>query len=490
MIFLRIIIPNYNKAEYLTKCLDSIVNQTFQDFKVIIIDDCSTDNSVQIIQSYVNRYPDKVILVQNSENKGAAGSRNIGLEYKIESEYTWFIDSDDYIYNTTVFQTFYDVNKNIHADVYSFLTEVKQYEYMYIKKFGFGYCACKILKSALICKFNPDYYICEDYVQWQFISQHVKSTYHINQIFYHYNKEDTLLKLINQLKTLSSERIKKHYTALEQDIFVNTISNIKLNSCLIQMVKMHVWQSNEYKQKQPLSIADIFKYSFAIVDTDEQFNILKKVFEINKLPIPKQYQNIRFSSLSWNIATTKQKHIQADKLNKIYGCSATHISLVKMAKYLDLPYILIFEDDAYPCYNIIPKLEYILANIPIDCKLLILGHTKIMNDYQYSAKTPLLLKPNKVYGSHAYLLFKDGYDDYLNASRNKTSIADIVFSYIDNRYMTQHPLFAQCNYGIEKDFVTFKASYYNIGIRYFEKVKNYCYDFPPLSKYEKVLNKR
>ena len=61
--FFRIIIPNYNNYNYLKRCLDSIVSQTFDDFICIIVDDMSTDKSIELINIYQKRYPKNVKLI-------------------------------------------------------------------------------------------------------------------------------------------------------------------------------------------------------------------------------------------------------------------------------------------------------------------------------------------------------------------------------------------------------------------------------------------
>lgn len=89
-----IIIPVYNAQEHLKKCLDSVVNQTFKDLEVIIVNDGSTDNSLKICKKYSEN--DKRIKVIDKENGGVSKARNIGLLY-VNSEYISFIDSDDWI---------------------------------------------------------------------------------------------------------------------------------------------------------------------------------------------------------------------------------------------------------------------------------------------------------------------------------------------------------------------------------------------------------
>ena len=84
--------PVYNVEAYLRECLDSIMNQTFKDFEVIMVDDGSTDNSFNICQEYVAR--DNRFKVIHQENKGLAGARNTCLKY-MHGEYITWIDSDD-----------------------------------------------------------------------------------------------------------------------------------------------------------------------------------------------------------------------------------------------------------------------------------------------------------------------------------------------------------------------------------------------------------
>jgi len=88
------IIPVYNVASYLPKCLDSVLAQTFADTEVICINDGSTDDSGKILQNYAVK--DKRIKVINQSNQGISAARNAGLKI-VQSDYVMFVDSDDYI---------------------------------------------------------------------------------------------------------------------------------------------------------------------------------------------------------------------------------------------------------------------------------------------------------------------------------------------------------------------------------------------------------
>jgi len=90
-----IIIPVYNVEKYLGKCLESVAKQTFQDFEAIIVDDESPDNSMAVVEQYLQRYPEKFRVI-HQKNKGLGGARNTGVQAAL-GEYLVFLDSDDYI---------------------------------------------------------------------------------------------------------------------------------------------------------------------------------------------------------------------------------------------------------------------------------------------------------------------------------------------------------------------------------------------------------
>ncbi len=96
-----IIIPMYNAERYIKICIDSILNQTFQDFEIIVVDDASTDNSCKICSELYGTNK-KVRLIRQDKNHGTPSlGRNYGLENSF-GEYIWFIDNDDAIIPTAL----------------------------------------------------------------------------------------------------------------------------------------------------------------------------------------------------------------------------------------------------------------------------------------------------------------------------------------------------------------------------------------------------
>lgn len=91
---ISIIVPVYNTENYLEKCLYSLVNQTYKNIEIIIVDDGSPDNSMNIIQKFV--LADNRVKVISQKNQGLSGARNTGMN-NTNGDYIMFIDSDDWI---------------------------------------------------------------------------------------------------------------------------------------------------------------------------------------------------------------------------------------------------------------------------------------------------------------------------------------------------------------------------------------------------------
>lgn len=93
-----IIIPVYNVAPYIKRCLDSVVAQTFQDIECILVDDCATDNSMIIVEDFIKNYQGRIKFktIHHAQNSGLSAARNTGIK-ESTSKYLYFLDSDDSI---------------------------------------------------------------------------------------------------------------------------------------------------------------------------------------------------------------------------------------------------------------------------------------------------------------------------------------------------------------------------------------------------------
>ncbi|MBR0101963.1 MAG: glycosyltransferase family 2 protein, partial [Selenomonadaceae bacterium] len=111
-----VIIPMYNVESYVGECLESVLKQTFQDFEVIVVDDCSTDDSVKIVEEYAPKFDGRLRLFSMEKNTGTPGKpRNKGIELA-HGEYIQFLDADDFMILHAL-EALYTAAKKYDADV-------------------------------------------------------------------------------------------------------------------------------------------------------------------------------------------------------------------------------------------------------------------------------------------------------------------------------------------------------------------------------------
>ena len=93
-----IIVPVYNVAKYIERCLLSVLNQTWPDLEVILVNDCTPDNSMEIVRRVVASHPRGAVVrcLEHEENRGLSAARNTGISASV-GDYLYFLDSDDYI---------------------------------------------------------------------------------------------------------------------------------------------------------------------------------------------------------------------------------------------------------------------------------------------------------------------------------------------------------------------------------------------------------
>ena len=90
-----IVVPVYNVEKYIARCMESLVNQSFQDYEIIVVDDESPDGSMDIVERYREKEPEKIRVI-HQKNTRQGGARNHGVELAL-GEYLLFVDSDDYV---------------------------------------------------------------------------------------------------------------------------------------------------------------------------------------------------------------------------------------------------------------------------------------------------------------------------------------------------------------------------------------------------------
>ncbi len=109
---ISVIIPVYNREKHIKKCLEIITNQSYRNLEIIVVDDGSSDSSVDIIEAFTDQ---RVSLIKHLKNKGLAGARNTGID-NAKGKYIHFMDDDDEI-NPTFYENLLKVSEAHNADI-------------------------------------------------------------------------------------------------------------------------------------------------------------------------------------------------------------------------------------------------------------------------------------------------------------------------------------------------------------------------------------
>lgn len=131
MIKVSIVVPVHNVEKYLEKCLNSIVNQTFKDIEIILVDDGSTDSSLDICYSFAEN--DNRIIIRHNEGLGVSEARNIGIKLAT-GEYIVFVDSDDWL-ELNMIEKMYKIAKDSNSEIILCSTYVNTENNEYINEF-------------------------------------------------------------------------------------------------------------------------------------------------------------------------------------------------------------------------------------------------------------------------------------------------------------------------------------------------------------------
>ena len=110
-----VIVPVFNAEKFLGACLESVLIQTLEDFEVLVADDCSTDSSRQIAESFLEKFDGRLKIISLEKNFGSAVPRNEGLRFS-RGEYIFFMDADDLIVDNALEELFNAAEK-FSADV-------------------------------------------------------------------------------------------------------------------------------------------------------------------------------------------------------------------------------------------------------------------------------------------------------------------------------------------------------------------------------------
>jgi teichuronic acid biosynthesis glycosyltransferase TuaG len=191
-----VITPVYNCEKYIAETIESALSQTYQNIEIVLVDDCSTDKSSNIIEDYKNKYSDKIVYYKQEKNMGAAVARNTALE-NAKGRYVAFLDSDDLWYPEKIEKqlelmkekdiafcyTAYEMVDNQGALIKDKVEIIERAKYRHILKKTVISTPTVVLDRQLIGNLKiPSRRTGQDYAYWLLLLRKVKIAYGIDEV--------------------------------------------------------------------------------------------------------------------------------------------------------------------------------------------------------------------------------------------------------------------------------------------------------------------
>ncbi|WP_061808970.1 glycosyltransferase family 2 protein [Rossellomorea vietnamensis] len=233
-----VITPVYNSGKYITKTLDSVLNQTYEQIEIILVDDCSTDNSQELIRDYLSKH-ENIRYHRLEENSGAAVARNKAIDLA-KGRFVAFLDSDDLWYpkkiekqlelmeqkNAAICYTaieMIDENDNLIKDKRNVIEMVN---YKFLLKNTMIATSTVVVDRNLTGAFKmPLIRSGQDYATWLLLMRNGTNAYGINEVFVKYRKSN------NSLSSNKVKNIKKVWKIQTKNEGINPVSASYYSIC-------------------------------------------------------------------------------------------------------------------------------------------------------------------------------------------------------------------------------------------------------------------
>ncbi|MBQ8459063.1 glycosyltransferase [bacterium] len=238
-IFVSIIVPVYNVEKYLSRCLDSLINQTLKEIEIICVNDGSTDNSLSVLKEYADK--DKRITIISQENGGLSSARNTGMNV-VKGEYIGFVDSDDWV-DLDFYEKLYNSAKKYECDIAAAdfvrqhknnkkkrlnITQEKVYEttpekYLICKTYREGCVWNKLYKTEFLKKINLKFVVGIFYEDKDFTARSLHFSNKLVTVpdtYYNYFVNDKSI-----VKTRKNPKKDEHYILVRQQVLKFIIDN-------------------------------------------------------------------------------------------------------------------------------------------------------------------------------------------------------------------------------------------------------------------------
>lgn len=288
-VLISVIITVYNGEKYIKKAIESILNQTFKEIEIIIVDNKSNDKTLEIIKNLKEK-DSRIKLVELNENQGPGNARNIGIEFS-KGEYIAFCDADDWIEKEMLF-SLYQANEKYDVIVCGYSQDTEKNEQVVHSKKNENLKLEKlenkeVVKSILVLDYQKTFSFCWNklYRREIIIKNNIKFS---NKLFgedYDFNLK--FFKYAENLKSLNKSYynyIKRNNNSLTERKIPNFFENI--NERFNDMVNL-LKEKNIYNEEQKRIISILFiKHMMACVIrtySDESFNFSKRYKYIKQI---------------------------------------------------------------------------------------------------------------------------------------------------------------------------------------------------------------
>lgn len=308
-----IIVPVYNMEKYIIKCVNSLINQTYRNIEIILIDDGSTDNSIKIVNE---TFKDERIVIVSQKNSGSGAARNLGIKIAT-GDYLFFVDSDDFIAEETIevmINKMLNDNSNlVICDYYKYFSDNNKQHIDIIPHYDCNNdkqavismpgAVCKLFKKEIFEKYNicflPGAFF-EDNAVIPFVCAISGKYSYINKPFYYY------------LQREGSALHKEEYNIGYEAIFDS------LNNLYDKFVKYDI--INEYSQE-----VEYIYIEYLLHGANLRFLKFNKIENIKKVTsiMSKKYPNYR-----------KNKYFCQESLKYKIVCNLFYYKKVNLLKML------------------------------------------------------------------------------------------------------------------------------------------------------------
>lgn len=287
---ISIILPTFNGEKYIKRSINSILEQTYQDWELIVVDDCSSDGTLEIIKQY-EKNDSRIKIIYNSINKGLPISLNIGFEHSLGKFLTW--TSDDNYYLPDALETMYGY-LCVQSDKYMVCADMsvmdsilkREYEFRDFDEIEVYYrnCigACFLYRRQVLDEiggYDDSLFLVEDYDYWLRIIENYGMIGHIGKVLYKYQSHDKSLTATRQ------EQVRRKKVILREKHLDLIVENLK---------------------KAPHYICNIY-YEFLEVQNDASV-IEEKVFQaVPELRIDKAVEDMNKETIIWGAGNYGEK---------------------------------------------------------------------------------------------------------------------------------------------------------------------------------------